>query len=100
MADSHAYGAGSGGGHRASHREIEMSMSAIGLTLVGVAINIGTTVGFGMHGEWWIRLVASIGSTGAILAVTAAASRRMNALRRAARWLTNYPSTPDEDGGT
>ena len=40
-----------------------LSLTTGGLTLLGVLVSVGVTVGFGVSGPWWIRSVAGLATT-------------------------------------
>ncbi|HEX2180542.1 MAG TPA: hypothetical protein VHL54_13690 [Actinomycetota bacterium] len=46
-----------------------LSLTTGGITLLGVLLSVGATVGFGLKGEWWIRLLAGVGTTLALALV-------------------------------
>ncbi len=43
--------------------ERSLSLTTGGLTLVGVLLSIGVTVGFGVQGSWWVRVLAGVLTT-------------------------------------
>lgn len=40
-----------------------LSLTTGGITLLGVLLSVGATVGFGIKGEWWIRALAGTATT-------------------------------------
>lgn len=77
--DSH--GAGGDGENR-------LTLQATGITLLGVLVSIGATVAFGLKADWWIRLLAGIGTTAALTLAVAILGTRTNVLTRLADWIT------------
>lgn len=55
-------------GSEGSETELEtrLTLQATGITLVGVLLSIGVTVGFGISAPWWIRLAVGVGTTVAL----------------------------------
>ncbi len=52
---------GSQQGQERSSRSL--SLTTGGLTLLGVLLSIGVTVGFGVKGELWVRIAAGVATT-------------------------------------
>jgi len=46
-----------------------LSLTTGGLTLMGVILSIGFTVGFGVSGPVWLRLLSGLGAVAALVAV-------------------------------
>lgn len=46
-----------------------LNLTTGGLTLLGVMLSIGITVGLGLKGEWWVRALAGFGTTMALIAI-------------------------------
>jgi hypothetical protein len=40
-----------------------LSLTTGGITLLGVLLSIGVTVGFGLGGDPWVRVLAGVGTT-------------------------------------
>ena len=40
-----------------------LTLTTGGITLLGVLVSIGVTVAFGLKQEWWVRLLAGLGTT-------------------------------------
>lgn len=75
-------------GGRESGRGDSVTLTAMGITLLGVLLSIGVSVGFGLHGSWWWRVA---GGLLAMLLIGAAvklgtASRR-GPVARLAKWM-------------
>ncbi len=64
-----------------------VTLTAAGVTLLGVLVSIGFTVGFGLKTDTWLRVAAGAGSTLALLAVVKlATSAGRGPLARLANW--------------
>ena len=57
---------GDGGDQRSS---TAVTLTAAGVTLLGVLLSIGVTVGLGISGPWWLRAGAGAASTAALILV-------------------------------
>ncbi len=69
-----------------------VTLKATGITLIGVLASIGTTVGFGIKGDWWVRVIAAVATTLVLGAMVKAASgSRRGPLTRLANWITGAP---------
>lgn len=70
------------------------TLTAVGVTLLGIALSLAVSVGFGIPGAWWLRVGA--GAATAILLVVAIklGTRRgsRGPLARVARWILNGPA--------
>lgn len=71
-----------------------LSLTTGGITLLGVFVSVGSTVGFGLSGPWWLRFGAGIGTT-LILGMIVKLGTKSGAgpLARLARWVI---ASPDE----
>jgi uncharacterized membrane protein YedE/YeeE len=49
--------------------KVERALNGIRLAVLGILVGIGLAVGFGVEGDWWIRVVAGIGSVALACAV-------------------------------
>lgn len=59
------------------------------MTLIGILLGVATTVGFGVGGDWWVRLLAGSATFGLLLVlVRTAAKPGRGPLARLARWIT------------
>ncbi len=64
-----------------------LTLTTGGITLLGVLVSVGVTVGFGIDGDWWVRIVAGLGTTlFLILVVKLGTSAGRGPLARLARW--------------
>lgn len=65
-----------------------LSLTTGGITLLGVLLSIGVTVGLGLKGPWWLRLVAGALTTVALaLTVKLGTSAGRGPLARMADWM-------------
>ena len=76
---------GEGKGGRSSE---DITLTATGITLLGVLLSVGVTVGFGVGGEWWVRLLAGL-ATSLLLVLVAAwsTSAGRGVVARLANWI-------------
>lgn len=75
-----------------------LTLTTGGITLIGVLISVGVTVGFGVKGPWWVRLLAGVATTMVlIVAVKLGTASGRGPLARAAGWVIG--STDDEQAG-
>lgn len=66
----------------------DMTLTAMGLTLLGVIISVGATVGFGISGAWWLRVAAGLGTSTTLVLVAAwATSSGRGGVARLANWV-------------
>lgn len=81
-------GQGGDGGRHAT----ALSLTTGGITLLGVLLSIGTTVGLGVSGPWWVRTAAGAGTT-LLLAVVVklGTSSGRGPLARLANWIIGGP---------
>ena len=65
-----------------------LSLTTGGITVLGVLVSVGVSVGFGIKGEWWVRVLAGVATTVVLAFVVkiATASGR-GPLARVAHWL-------------
>jgi len=52
-----------------------LSLTTGGITLLGVLLSIGTTVGVGISGAWWLRVLVGLGVTFLLAGVVKLGSR-------------------------
>jgi hypothetical protein len=72
-----------------------LNLTTGGVTLIGVLLSIGVTVGFGVSGEWWLRVASGTATTVVLVfLVKMATSSGRGPLAHAANWVIG---TPDED---
>lgn len=65
-----------------------LSLTTGGITLIGVLLSLGLTVGFGITGEWWIRVLAGVITTvGLVVLVKVLTASGRGPLARAANWI-------------
>ena len=73
-----------------------VTLTAAGVTLLGVLVSIGVTVGLGVSGPWWLRAGAGVASTVVLVAVVKLTTRKgRGPLARLANWTIGAP----RDGG-
>lgn len=73
-----------------------LSLTTGGITLIGVLLSIGVTVGFGIKAELWIRIVAGLAtSVGLIVGVKLLTRSGAGPLARIARWVISDPDPRD-----
>lgn len=66
----------------------QLTLQSVGLTLVGVIVSIGVTVGFGIVGPWWFRLALGTGTAIGLIVLVGYAGRRTSLLARLANFIT------------
>ena len=66
-----------------------VTLEAVGLTLIGVLVNIGVTVAIGIHGAWFVRVGAGIAAPALLALAIKATHARHGAMKRLADWLTH-----------
>ena len=74
-----------------------LTLTTGGITLLGVLLSVGVSVGFGIKGEWWVRLLAGLGTTLVlVLVVKVGTGAGHGPLARAANWVIG---PADDDRG-
>jgi len=74
-----------------------LTLTTGGITLLGVLLSIGVTVGIGLSGPWWVRLLAGVGTTCLLVVVVKlGTSKGRGPLARLANWTIG---SPGDDGG-
>ncbi len=74
-----------------------VTLTAAGVTLLGVLLSIGVTVGLGISGPWWLRAGVGVMSTVALVALVKLTTRKgRGPLARLANWTIGAP--PDGGG--
>jgi hypothetical protein len=64
-----------------------LTLTTGGITLLGVLLSVGVSVGFGVGGSWWIRVAAGLATTLLlILVVKFGTSAGRGPLAKIARW--------------
>lgn len=77
-----------------------LSLTTGGITLLGVLLSIGVSVGFGISGPWWLRLASGIGTTLALaVVVKLGSSAGRGPLARLANWMIGGDAERARDGG-
>jgi hypothetical protein len=72
-----------------------ISLTTGGITLLGVLLSIGTTVGFGVSGPWYARVVAGLAATaGLVVVVKLGTSAGRGPVARLAHWTIGSDSEP------
>ena len=65
-----------------------LSLTTGGITLLGVLLSIGVTVGMGLSGAWWVRLLGGLATTLALgVMVKLGSSAGRGPLARLANWM-------------
>jgi hypothetical protein len=49
----------------------DLSLTSTGVTLLGVLLSVGVTVGFGIDGPWWFRVLAGAGTSVGLMVLAA-----------------------------
>jgi hypothetical protein len=64
-----------------------LTLTTGGITLLGVLLSVGVTVGFGINADWWVRVLAGAGTTMLLICVVKlGTSAGRGPLARIARW--------------
>lgn len=75
-----------------------LTLTTGGITLLGVLLSVSVSVGFGVSGEWWVRMLAGLGTLLVlVVAVKLGTSSGRGPLARAARWVIGTGEEKDED---
>lgn len=82
-----------------SRSSTSLSLTTGGITVLGVLLSVGVSVGFGVTGPWWVRLVAGAATTAALVVVVklGTASGR-GPLARMAAWVIGSADGGDGRG--
>jgi hypothetical protein len=76
-----------------------LNLTTGGITLLGVLLSVGATVGFGLSGPWWLRLLSGAGTTMGLLLVVKVGSRSgAGPLARLAGWVISADEEQVERG--
>jgi hypothetical protein len=69
-----------------------LTLTTGGITLLGVLLSVGVTVGFGVGGDWWIRVLAGVATTMLLIVVVKlGTSAGRGPLAKLARWVIGDP---------
>lgn len=68
--------------------ETKLALQAASLTLIGVLLSIGVTVGMGLSGPWWVRLLAGVATTVGLVLLVWLLGTRTQLLTRMSEWIT------------
>lgn len=72
-----------------------LNLTTGGITLLGVLLSIGVTVGLGVKGDWWIRVLAGVATTGLLTAIVKlGTSSGRGPLARLANWMIGEADEP------
>ena len=65
-----------------------LSLTTGGITLLGVLLSIGVTVGMGLDADWWVRVVVGLATTAVLsVIVKVGSSAGRGPLARMADWM-------------
>lgn len=69
-----------------------LTLTTGGITLLGVLLSVGVTVGIGVSGEWWVRVLAGLGTVAVLVVVVKVGTGAgRGPLARAANWIIGSP---------
>lgn len=75
-----------------------LSLTTGGLTLLGILLSIGVTVGVGLQGDWWLRLGAGLATTIVlVIVVKVGTASGRGPIARLANWVIG-PGERSSDG--
>ncbi len=84
--------AGHGRDRSADSRSDSLQLQTAGLTLLGVLLSIGITVGLGIGGAWWARFLAGTTTVVVLILIVGLGARPgRGPLARLASWITQAP---------
>lgn len=70
-----------------------LTLTTGGLTLLGVVLSVGVSVGFGVSGPWWLRLLAGAATVvGLVVLIKVGTGSGRGPLARLANWIIGRPS--------
>ncbi len=73
-----------------------LTLTTGGITLLGVLLSMGVTVGIGLQEAWWVRLLAGLGTTMLLtLVVKLGSASGRGPLARLANWVIGPPAPGD-----
>lgn len=85
----------SGEGRSVERTERSLSLTTGGLTLLGILLSIGVTVGFGATGPWWVRTLAGLAvTTLLVVGVKLGTASGRGPVARLANWVIGQPERP------
>ena len=69
-----------------------LSLTTGGITLLGVLLSIGVTVGFGVEGPWWMKILVGAGVTAVLtVAFKVGTAAGRGPIARLANWVIGEP---------
>lgn len=76
-----------------------LTLTTGGITLLSVLLSVSVSVGFGVSGDWWVRVLAGTGTlVGLIVAVKLGTSAGRGPLAQLARWIIGRDGADSRDG--
>ncbi len=76
---------------RTSPSSKTLTLTTGGITLLSVLLSVGVSVALGIKGEWWVRVLAGLGTTVVlVVAVKLGTDAGRGPLARAAQWVIGY----------
>lgn len=73
-----------------------LTLTTGGITLIGVLVSVGVTVGFGVEAALWVKILAGAATTVVlVLAVKLGTAAGRGPLARAANWVIGSPGSGD-----
>jgi hypothetical protein len=77
---------------RDDRTQTSLTLTTGGITLLGVLLSVGVSVGFGVQGAWWVRVLAGVVTVvGLVVAVKVGTGAGRGPLARAANWVISQP---------
>ena len=77
-----------------------LTLTTGGITLLGVLLSLGVTVGFGVKADWWVRVLLGVGTTVILVVVVRlGTSAGRGPLARLADWVIGGPAAASEESG-
>lgn len=69
-----------------------LTMTTGGITLLGVLLSVGVSVGLGLSGPWWVRVLAGVATTVVLVVIVKLGSQAgRGPLARLAAWAIGAP---------
>lgn len=76
------------GGGEGKRSSTDVTLTAAGLTLLGVLLSVGLTVAFGIGGAWWVKVcVGAATSVGLALLAAWSTSTGRGVVAKVANWV-------------